>query len=148
MGAEVRFATLAAPTSAGKQWICAFREADAARCDKCEAGKCCTRSRRTASAVRLQHAAAAVADRSGVFHGVAGYHDSEYRGADDCGGAPRCTPQHEVSAGKLHAEPCGFYSDQRLDGGQVWNAPGICLGDRATFICWWRAACCRAAADP
>ena len=81
-------------------------------------------------AVCFQQAAGAVADRGGVFHGVARHHDSQYRGADHRGGAPRCSAQHEVGAGKLHAEPRGFHSDQRLDGGPVRHAPRVRLRDR------------------
>jgi MFS family permease len=47
-----------------------------------------------------------------------------------CGSGCRCS-QHEGSAGKLHAEPCGLHSHQWLDGGPVWNASRICIGDRA-----------------
>ena len=71
-----------------------------------------------------------MAGGGGVFHGVARHDDSEYRGADHRGGARRGSAEHEVGAGKLHFEPRGVHSDQRLDGGPVRNAPGVCVRHR------------------
>jgi hypothetical protein len=69
----------------------------------------------------------------GVFHGVAGHHDFEYGDACDGGGSTGDTAEYEVCAGELHAEPGGIYSDQRMDGGPLWNAAGVCFGDRAVY---------------
>jgi hypothetical protein len=75
-------------------------------------------------AVRLKQAVATVAGGGGVFHGVAGYDHSEYRGARDFGGAQSDAAQHEVRAGELHAEPGDIHSDQRMDGRPVRDAAG------------------------
>src|SRR5579859_2688896 len=86
-------------------------------------------------AVHFEQTAPAMAGGRGFFHGVAGHDDSEYRGAGYFGGPQGDTAQHEVRAGQLHAEPRGFYSDQRLDGGPVWNAAGVCIRDW-TLYAW------------
>src|SRR5258708_5856280 len=75
-------------------------------------------------AIRFGHAAPAVAGGCGVFHGVAGHDDSEYGGACDFGGPQGDAAEHEGGAGELYAELSGFHSDQRMDGGQVWDAAG------------------------
>jgi hypothetical protein len=70
-----------ARTNLFRRWMCAFREADAARPDQCEIADSRTMFFRTTLAFRLQHGAVAVADCSGVFHGVAGYRDIRVRSA-------------------------------------------------------------------
>src|ERR1017187_5853826 len=104
--------------------------ADAATPDECEPAQSERRSRLASPARRFQQASSAVADRGGVFYGGAGHDNSEYRCANDGGGAARCSAQHEVSARKLHFEPCGFYSHQWVDGGPVRNAPRVRIRDR------------------
>jgi hypothetical protein len=102
---------------------------DAAESDECQPAESDRSCLRAARVTRFQHSAAAVAHRGGVFYGVAGYHDPQHRGAHDRGGTPRCSAQHEVGAGKLHPEPCGFHSHQRLDGRPVRNPSGVRIRD-------------------
>src|ERR1700737_3092786 len=95
----------------------AIPETDAAKPAECKSARHNRFSLIVTSPARCQQATAAGADRGGVFHGVTGHHDSKYRSADDRGGVARRSAQHEVSAGQLYAEPCGFHSNQRVDGG-------------------------------
>ncbi len=50
----------------------------------------------------------AMADRRGVFHGVAGHDDSEYGSAHDRSSVERGAFEHEVGAGQLYVEPGVF----------------------------------------
>src|SRR5215469_617845 len=77
---------------------------------------------------------AAVAGGGGVLHGGARHDDSEYRGAEDRRCAARGAAEYEGGAFELHAEPGGFHSDQRMDGGPVWDASGVCVGDRVVHV--------------
>src|SRR6204780_2303683 len=64
------------------------------------------------------------------FHGVVGHHDSQYGGPRHLLGPSRGSPQHEGGAGELYAESCGLHSNQRLDGGPLWNPSRIRVGHR------------------
>src|SRR5277367_1074421 len=108
----------------------AIAEADAAQSNEFESARSDRISFIAIIASLVQQATAALAGRRGVVHGVAGHHDSQYRGANDRGRTPRCSAQHEVGAGKLHLEPCDLHSHQRLDGGPLRNAPCLRLRDR------------------
>ena len=110
-------------------------EADAAESEKCVTARSKQGTVFATFAVCFQQAAGAVADRGGVFHGVARHHDSKYRGADDRGGAPRCSAQHEVGAGKLHAEPRGI-SFRSADGWPIGSARAGCSPPRSEFSRW------------
>ena len=109
----------------------------------------------------LAQAAAALAGRRGVLHGVARHHHPQHRRSRDRRSAPRGAAQHEVGARQLHAEPRRLHPDQRLDGRPLRHAPRLrrrpsasspsarcCAASRATSTCWSPAASCRAAAAP
>jgi hypothetical protein len=72
-----------------------------------------------------------MAGGGGVFHGVARHHDSEHGGASHFGGAEGDASEHEVRAGELYVELGGIHTNQRVDGGPVRDAAGVCVGDRA-----------------
>ncbi len=67
-------------------------QADAAESDQWKLALAGGHTSLAAFAVGFRQEAGAVTDRSGVFYGVAGHHDSQYSGTDDRGGAPRCSP--------------------------------------------------------
>ena len=73
--------------------------------------------------------APAVARCGRLFHGVAGYNDSQYGRSGHLFRPRRRSPQHEGGAGELYAEPGGLHPNQWLDGGPVWNPSCIRICD-------------------
>ncbi len=79
--------------------------------------------------LRGLQAAPTVARCCRLFHGVAGYNDSQYGRSRYLFRPRRRSPQHEGGAGELYAQPGGLHPDQWLDGGPVRNPPCIRIGD-------------------
>src|ERR1035441_6062846 len=62
--------------------------------------------------VRRRQTDRAVARRSRLFHGVAGYNNSQHGGSCHLLGPWRSSAEHEGGAGELYAKPCGFHRSE------------------------------------